>query len=50
MENFVNDQIRLAVFDWFMCFVWVFIIPHIIFSLYVLYDFIKTKRNKDKEK
>ena len=56
MKNFINNHVRfilysffiLAVLSCFIPFLWLSIIPHLILSLYVWYDIIKTKRNKTK--
>lgn len=52
MKNFIDNHIRLilssfftiAVLGCFIRFLWLFIIPHIILSLYIWYDIIKTMR------
>ena len=57
MENFINNHVRFILYSFFIltflsCFIpflWLSIIPHVVLSLYVWYDIIKTKINKTKK-
>lgn len=53
-KNFLNNHTRLILYSFFILaflsnfvrFLWLLIIPHLILSLWVWYDIIKTKRKK----